>query len=155
MTAPAQTTPLALHEAARAYGDAPALADGEVRLDWAGLLAEVQRTARALIARGVRRGDRVAMWAPNTHHWVVAALAAQYAGAALVPLNTRYVAEEAADVLGRVHPAALFVSGTFLGRDRLAELRAAAPDLKIETTVVIPVEPGSSVATDAHTLNWA
>src|SRR5690606_41304779 len=51
--------------------------------------------------------------------------------------------------------SALFVSGTFLGRDRLAALRAAAPDLKIETTVVIPVEPGSSVATDAHTLNWA
>ncbi|MBF6355837.1 AMP-binding protein [Nocardia higoensis] len=154
MTVPAQTTPLALHEAARSYGDAPALADGEVRLDWSGLLAEVQRTARALIARGVRRGDRVAMWAPNTHHWVVAALAAQYAGAALVPLNTRYVADEAADVLARVHPAALFVSGTFLGRDRLAELRAAAPELAIETVVVIPVEPGTSVETDAHTLNW-
>lgn len=146
---------MALHDAARDFGDAQALAYGEVRLDWTGLLAEVQRTARALIARGVRRGDRVAIWAPNTHHWVIAALAAQYVGAALVPLNTRYVAEEAADVLARVHPAALFISGTFLRRDRLAELRAAAPELAIDTVVVIPVEPGSSVETDADTLNWA
>ncbi|MGV9742007.1 FadD3 family acyl-CoA ligase [Nocardia farcinica] len=154
MTPPAQTTPMALHDAARTHGAAPALADGEVRLDWTQLLAEVQRTARALIARGVRRGDRVAIWSPNTYHWVVAALAAHYAGAALVPLNTRYVADEAADVLGRVRPAALFVAGTFLGRDRLTELRAAAPELAIETVVVIPVEPGTSVPTDARTLNW-
>ncbi|MFI9505938.1 FadD3 family acyl-CoA ligase [Nocardia sp. NPDC052566] len=155
MTTPAQTTPMALHDAARAYATAPAVADGAVRLDWTQLLAAVQEVARALIARGVHAGDRVAMWAPNTHHWVVAALAAHYCGAALVPLNTRYVADEAADVLARVDAKALFIAGTFLGRDRLAELRAAAPDLVIETVVVIPVEPETSVDVDAHVLNWA
>ncbi|WP_280499768.1 hypothetical protein, partial [Nocardia farcinica] len=38
---------MALHDAARTHGAAPALADGEVRLDWTQLLAEVQRTARS------------------------------------------------------------------------------------------------------------
>ncbi|MFC9892792.1 FadD3 family acyl-CoA ligase [Nocardia sp. NPDC127579] len=155
MTTPAQTTPMALHDAARSFGDAPALADGTVRLSWNQLLDAVQEVARALIARGVERGDRVAMWAPNTYHWVVAALGAHYAGAALVPLNTRYVADEAADVLARVDAKALFIAGSFLGRDRLAELRAAAPELTIDTVVVIPVEPGSSIESDAQTLDWS
>ncbi|MFF0531339.1 FadD3 family acyl-CoA ligase [Nocardia amikacinitolerans] len=156
MTTPAQTTPMALHDAARTFGAAPALADGDVRLDWTQLLAAVQETARALIARGVQSGDRVAMWAPNTYHWVVAALAAHYAGAALVPLNTRYVADEAADVLSRVDAKALFIAGTFLGRDRLAELRRAAPELAIPTIVVIPVEPGGEATSpDETVLNWS
>ncbi|WP_433600016.1 FadD3 family acyl-CoA ligase [Nocardia sp. CA-135953] len=152
MTTPAQTTPMALHDAARTFGTAPALGDGDVRLDWAQLLAAVQEVARALIARGVQAGDRVAMWAPNTYHWVIAALAAHYAGAALVPLNTRYVADEAADVLERVEAKALFIAGTFLGRDRLAELRAAAPELHIDTVVVIPVE---SETDDPTALSWS
>ncbi|MEV6325095.1 FadD3 family acyl-CoA ligase [Nocardia sp. NPDC051787] len=154
MTTPAQTTPMALHHAARTFGAAPAVADGPVRLDWADLLESVQDVARALIARGVRAGDRVAMWAPNTHHWVIAALAAHYAGAALVPLNTRYVADEAADVLRRVRAKALFIAGSFLGRDRLEELHAAAPDLAIDTIVVIPVEPGTE-NTDIAALDWS
>ncbi|MEV0299024.1 FadD3 family acyl-CoA ligase [Nocardia sp. NPDC050710] len=146
---------MALHDAARTFGAAPAVADGEVRLDWTQLLGAVQEVARALIARGVQHGDRVAMWAPNTHHWVVAALAAHYVGAGLVPLNTRYVADEAADVLARVDANALFIAGTFLGRDRLAELRAAAPELVIPTIVVIPVEADTSVESEAQVLNWS
>jgi HIP---CoA ligase len=154
VTTPAQTTPLALHDAARTFGAAPAVGDGDVRLDWTQLLTAVQEVARALIARGVQTGDRVAMWAPNTHHWVIAALGAHYAGAALVPLNTRYVADEAADVLARVDAKALFIAGTFLGRDRLTELRAAAPELTINTVVVIPVEPGAE-ASGENVLNWS
>ena len=46
-----------------------------------------------MIGLGVRAGDRVAIWSPNTWHWVVACLATHYAGAAVVPLNTRYTAE--------------------------------------------------------------
>ncbi|MVU79332.1 AMP-binding protein [Nocardia sp. ET3-3] len=140
MTSPPQTTPLALHEAARLYGDAPAVGDGAVRLSWSQLLDSVRETARALIARGIQRGDRIGIWAPNTHHWVTAVLATHYVGAAIVPFNTRYVAAEAAEVLSRTNAKALFIAGTFLGRDRLAELRAAAPELGIETTIVIPVE---------------
>ncbi|WP_280489552.1 FadD3 family acyl-CoA ligase [Nocardia carnea] len=149
----AQTIPAALHAAAQTFGSAPALADGSVRLDWTQLLAEVQDVARALIARGIQVGDRVAIWSPNTWHWVVAALGAHYAGATLIPLNTRYVADEVVDVLHRVDAKALFIAGTFLKRDRLAELRAAAPDLNIGTVVVLPVE-GSEDRPDGA-LNWS
>ncbi|MGW4633924.1 FadD3 family acyl-CoA ligase [Nocardia sp. NPDC004415] len=147
MTPPAQTTPQALRDIAAAHPHEPALIDGAIRLTWADLLDQVRVAARALIARGIVTGDRVAMWAPNTHHWVVAALAAHSVGAALVPLNTRYVAAEAADVLARVDAAALFVAGPFLGRDRAAELLDKVPDLGIGTVVVIPVEADAPVTT--------
>ncbi|WP_067987519.1 FadD3 family acyl-CoA ligase [Nocardia caishijiensis] len=153
MTPAAQTTPQALRQTAEAFPHEPAIVDGDTRLTWAELLDQVRIAARALIARGIAPGDRVAMWAPNTHHWVVAALAAHSAGAALVPLNTRYVAAEAIDVLSRVDAKALFVAGPFLGRDRVTELLAEAPDSGIGTVVVIPVEPGASTPTSA--LTWA
>ncbi|WP_067820145.1 FadD3 family acyl-CoA ligase [Nocardia inohanensis] len=146
MTSPPQTTPLALHAAAATHGDAAAVGDGDVRLSWSQLLDSVRETARALLARGIQRGDRIGIWAPNTHHWVTAVLATHYVGAAIVPLNTRYVADEAADVLSRVDAKALFIAGTFLGRDRLSELRAAAPELGIETVIVIPSEVEEPVA---------
>jgi acyl-CoA synthetase (AMP-forming)/AMP-acid ligase II len=157
VTPPAQTTPQALRHIAAAHPHEPALIDGAIRLDWAELLDQVRVAARALIARGIGPGDRVAMWAPNTYHWVIAALAAHSAGAALVPLNTRYVAAEAVDVLARVDAKALFVAGPFLGRDRATELAAAAPELGIGTVVVIPI--GDEAATTAAeptgtTLTW-
>ncbi|MFE6924170.1 FadD3 family acyl-CoA ligase [Nocardia sp. NPDC057663] len=153
MTTPAQTTPQALRDVAAAHPHEPALIDGATRLTWSDLLDQVRIAARALIARDIDRGDRVAMWAPNTHHWVIAALAAHSVGAALVPLNTRYVAAEAADVLVRVDAKALFVAGPFLGRDRAAELRETAPELEIGTVVVIPVEGESAVGDGS--LSWS
>lgn len=156
MTTPSQTTPRALHDAARAHGDAPAVHDGDIRLSWAQLLDQVQQAAGALIARGVRRGDRIAIWAPNTYHWGVAALAGHYCGAALVPLNTRYVADEAVDVLERVDAKALFIAGPFLGRDRLAELRSTAPELAIDTVIVMPVEAGAPLPESTDTVvGWS
>ncbi|WP_024800849.1 FadD3 family acyl-CoA ligase [Nocardia sp. BMG51109] len=152
--APGQTTPAALHEAAGQYGDATAVIDGDVRLSWAQLLDAVREAAGALIARGVRPGDRISVWAPNTYHWVVAALAIHYTGAALVPLNTRYVADEAADVLRRVNAKALFVAGPFLGRDRLSELRSVAPDLVIDTVVVIPGDAPAAADDSPSVVAW-
>src|SRR6266568_5104082 len=81
VTTLAQTTPLALHEAARRHGDAPAVGDGDTRLSWSQLLDSVRETARALIARGIERGDRFGIWTPNTHHYVPALLDALPPGA--------------------------------------------------------------------------
>jgi len=67
----------------------------------------------------------VAIWSPNTHHWVLGALGALHAGATLVPVSTRFTGHEALDVIGRSGARALIVAGPFLGTDRLAALRAA------------------------------
>lgn len=124
-----QTVSAVLDRAAASYIDAEALVDGEVRLTYPALRASVLNAARALAGMGVRPGDRVALCAPNSHHWVIAALGALHAGAALVPINTRFTATETLDVLQRSNARALIVEAEFLGRDRLAELRALSSDL--------------------------
>ena len=83
------------------YADIEALVDGDIRLGYPEFVEEVQRTARAFMAAGLTRGDRVAMWAPNIHEWVIAALGALTAGGVIVPLNTRFKGEEAAYALSR------------------------------------------------------
>ncbi len=132
------TTPTALTNAAASFGTAEAVADGGTRLTYGQLLDEVRVGARALIARGVQPGDRVALWAPNTWQWVVAALATHYAGAVLVPINTRYTAAEAHDIISRSGAETLFVAGEFLGKDRHAQLREQFPELTLHTVVRLP-----------------
>ncbi len=150
------TIPAALARAAAEYGDAPALAEpGGPRLSWRELHEQATGVSRALIAAGVGPGDRVAVWSPNTHHWVLAALGALGGGGTLVPVSTRFTGHEALDVISRSGARALFVAGRFLGTDRLAELRAAvretpsilnastAPSLaQLDLVVRVPVEKG-------------
>ena len=147
------TIPAAVARAAREFGDAPALAEpGGPRFSYRELHQRVTTVARALIAEGVAPGDRVAIWSPNTHHWVLGALGALHAGATLVPVSTRFTGHEALDVISRSGARALIVAGPFLGTDRLAALRAAddastdptaGPGLgRLSLIVQIPIEAG-------------
>src|SRR6202046_884978 len=121
------TIPAAVASAAREFGDAEALAEpGGRRLGSRELHERSGEVARALIADGIARGDRVAVWCPNTTAWVLAALGSLTAGATLVPVSTRFTGAEALDVISRSGCRALFVDDGFLGVDRLAALRAAA-----------------------------
>lgn len=139
MTTDPRTVPAALDRFARQLPDHDALVTEDRSFTAAALRDEVHRAAAALIALGVQPGDRVAIWSPNTWHWVVACLAIHHAGAAMVPLNTRYTAAEAGDILARVEAPVLFGMGEFLGNDRVADLdRAALPALR--HIVRIPID---------------
>ena len=85
----------------------------------------VRSLARALLARGIRHGDRVVIWAPNSAEWIFACLAIQMVGAAMVPVNTRFKGGEAAYVLRQTRARMMFTVGSFLGADYLAMLRTA------------------------------
>ncbi|GAA4952781.1 FadD3 family acyl-CoA ligase [Actinoplanes utahensis] len=123
-----ETIPAALAHAARAFGTDPALVDpGVRRLDFAALHDEARTAARALIAAGVEPGDRVALWAPNTARWVLAALGVFCAGATLVPISMRATGAEAGEILARSGAKGLIVTGPFLGTDRLASLPSRPP----------------------------
>jgi acyl-CoA synthetase (AMP-forming)/AMP-acid ligase II len=124
--------------AAERHGNRPAIVDGDEVLSFAQLAGEVKRAARSLLASGIARGDRVALWAPNGWRWIVAALAVHSTGAALVPINTRFKGEEAAYLLSKSGARALFATTDFLGVDSLAMLDAAGVPLpSLETIVVI------------------
>src|SRR5262249_6700874 len=83
---------------------------------------------------GIRRGDCIALWAPNRYEWLTAALGLLAAGAALVPVNTRFKRGELAWVLRRSGARAVFSVGEFLGADyagTLAGLRRELPRLEL------------------------
>ena len=108
--------------AADRFGDHPAVVDGDLRLSYAELDDRAATFAAALVASGVERGDRVALWAPNSAEWIVAVLGLFQAGAVLVPVNTRFKGTEAADLLTRSHARVLVTVTDFLDTDYLAML---------------------------------
>lgn len=117
------TIPACLRSAAAEVPDVEAVVDGDVRLTYADLEAQAHRFARAVIARGLRPGDRAAIWAPNSVSWVVSALGVLCAGGVVVPVNTRFKGAEARHVLGKVRANLLVVHDDFLHGGYLAALR--------------------------------
>lgn len=112
-----QSIPDALDHAATTWPDTTAIEDGALHLSFSDLRILAHRAARSLKMRGIKPGDRVAIWAPNTWEWVVAALGIHCAGAALVTLNTRYKGFEARQILDSSKAKLLFTVDGFLGLD--------------------------------------
>ena len=124
------TIPHAAAAAAARWGDAPAVLEHGETWSFAELWERSRAAASALLARGVGAGDRVAIWAPNSREWIVAAIAAMSCGAAVVTLNTRLKGREAGDILRRTHARLLFTVTDFLGIDYQALLAGEElPDL--------------------------
>jgi acyl-CoA synthetase (AMP-forming)/AMP-acid ligase II len=112
-----QSIPDALDRAATTWPDTTALEDGALHLSFSELRILAHRAARSLKMRGIKPGDKVAIWAPNTWEWVVAALGIHCAGAVLVTLNTRYKGFEARQILDSSKAKFLFTVDGFLGLD--------------------------------------
>jgi len=116
------TIPGVLDRATVRHVGVEALVEGELRLDFGQLRDAADEVARALIASGIQRGDRIAIWAPNMAEWAIAALGTHRAGAAVVTLNTRLKGSEAAYVLQRSGARLLFTVTDFLDTDYVAML---------------------------------
>ncbi|WP_324261079.1 FadD3 family acyl-CoA ligase [Altererythrobacter sp. H2] len=145
MSALPPTIPHAAEAAARRWPDRLALVEGEDRRTFAELWQECRTAASALLERGVTTGDRIAIWAPNRREWVVAAVAAQTCGAAIVPLNTRLKGREAGDILRRTRARILFTVSGFLDIDYPALL--AGEDLPyLGETVLLDRDWGAFLA---------
>jgi acyl-CoA synthetase (AMP-forming)/AMP-acid ligase II len=134
------TTPRLLRSSAERFSSREAIVDGDVSLTFPELAARAQEAARAFMAIGIERGDRVAIWAPNVWEWVVAALGLQSAGAVLVPLNTRFKGNEAGYILRKSGARALITITGFLDTDYVSLLRDAVDvtaDLPDLATIVV------------------
>jgi long-chain acyl-CoA synthetase len=121
---------LLLPRAARLYADRLAVWDADVRYDFAELLARTRRLAGALAARGVGRGDRVAILDVNSHRYLEAYYACAHAGAVLVPINSRLSAPELEYVLNDSGAKAMLVAAPYFDA-----FEAARP--KLESVEVV------------------
>jgi acyl-CoA synthetase (AMP-forming)/AMP-acid ligase II len=145
--------PELLRQAADLHGDRPAIVDEEVEvtITFRALAMLAEETARAWMALGVGRGDRVAVWAPNSWAWEVAALGVHLAGAVLVPISTRFKGREAAAILGKTRARALVIQNEFLGVDYLRLLRDAGFDAAQEELPIVAL----GAEAPAGTLRWS
>jgi acyl-CoA synthetase (AMP-forming)/AMP-acid ligase II len=129
VTLRAETIPSAVAASIAARPDAEAVVEPGQRVTYRELGERVSAATRAMLAAGVAPGDRVAIWAPNGLGWIVAALAAQSAGAALVPINTRWKGGEAAYLLSASKAVMLVTAVGFLDTDTAGMLAADATPL--------------------------
>jgi len=114
-------------------GAKPALIFQDQPISYAQLNGLIERCANALAARGIARGDRVAIMLPNIPQFVVAYYAVARLGAIVVPLNVLYKADEIAYMLGDSEAKAFIVFEGFWAQG--AEAVKGSP--AVEHTVVV------------------
>jgi len=103
--APAVSFAALLETTARARSDAPALIWDGGALSYRDLDARASGLACALVARGLRPGDRAAVVMPNRWQFVVALLGGLKAGLTLAPIDPLLKAEERAEIVADLKPA--------------------------------------------------
>ncbi|QFG69658.1 AMP-binding protein [Ornithinimicrobium pratense] len=138
---------------ARAHAEREALVEMATGRRWTygELLTDVNRVARGFLASGVRRGDRVGIWAPNCAEWTIVQLATAKIGAILVNINPAYRTHELAYVLRQSGVSTIVVAESFKGSSypsMVEEVRDECPDL---VQVLVIGSPGWSAFLDgAH-----
>lgn len=136
-----ETIPEMVLSAADRFGDAEAVVDGPLRLTFAEVAHRIRCAAGAFAGLGLEKGDRVAVWAPNSAEWIIAAFGLLAAGGVLVPVNTRFKTEEAGDIITRSAAKAVLVQKGFLGRDYVAPPGVPVIDLRSDfLTAGLPFE---------------
>jgi amino acid adenylation domain-containing protein len=127
--------------------DAPAVIGDDLVWDSATLLDRAERIARALRRRGVKRGDRVALYAPRSHATIAAVLGVLEIGAAYVPLDVAAPAARLADQVTHAHAAVV------LAADDAGDVAGEAPVLRLGEALAMgdgapAIEPVRVEATD-------
>jgi len=114
---------------ARTVGHRPAVIHFGETLSYRDLRQRAREASRALLAVGVKRGDRVGVLLGNQPEWMVMCYAAAYVGATFVPLNTWYKKTELAWTLRHCELSVLVAADRFLNQDFAGLLRELLPEL--------------------------
>jgi fatty-acyl-CoA synthase len=125
------------------YGNRDAVVDvaSARRLSYADFDAAVEVLARALLARGIAPGDRMAIWAPNCLEWQLVQYATARVGAILVTVNPSYRTHELEFVLRQAGVRTLVAASAFKTSDYRAMVDEVRPGLPQLTDVVYLDDP--------------
>ncbi|MBL8260033.1 MAG: acyl-CoA ligase (AMP-forming), exosortase A system-associated [Candidatus Competibacteraceae bacterium] len=129
---------LILEQASR-RPDAAAIVHRQAVLDYAGLARQVQAAARGLLALGLKRSERVAIYLPKQFEAVVALFAAASAGGVFVPINPLLKPEQVGHILRDCDVKILVTARA--RADRLNLDPAVFPDLRALVLVDQPDSP--------------
>ena len=118
--------------------DAVVVRHQDVRWTYAEFGARVDRVARALVAIGLRPGDRLGIWAPNCAEWLLVQYASAKAGVILVNVNPAYRTSELEFVLEQSGCRVLISARAFKSSDYVAMVKEVAPRCQaLERTVFL------------------
>jgi len=125
------TIPQQLDKTVSRHGarDAAVFVAENLRLSWHDLKRRADDVAAGLLALGLRRGNRVGIWAPNRHEWLLVQFATARVGLVLVNINPAYRQSELEYALNKVGCRALVMARRFKGSDYLGMLSAIAPEI--------------------------
>ncbi|MDR1310163.1 MAG: AMP-binding protein [Deltaproteobacteria bacterium] len=101
----------------------------ESRYTWSSLNDEVDRLARGLMALGVKKDERIAIWATNVPQWLTTLYASAKIGAILVTVNTHYRKSEIEYLLRQSESNYLFLMDSFRGFSYVGALNEIAPEI--------------------------
>lgn len=104
-----------------------------VRLTYREMWHAAEQLARALLALGVRVGERVGIWSPNRYEWIVVQYATARIGAILVNINPAYRTDELRYALAQSGVSVLFYAKQFrqtLYEPMLQAIRSECPELR-------------------------
>jgi len=120
-----------LTETARRFPahDAAVFTNLNWRRNWSMMVQEVDTVARALLAIGLRRGDRFGVWATNIPEWVLLQFATARIGVILVTINPSYRTGELAYAIRQSGLSGLAMIDGFKGSDYFASMRELVPEL--------------------------
>ena len=124
-----------LRRTAARVGDNDALVvpHQDYRATYRELIAQCEEVARGLLASGVKKGDRVGIWAPNRYEWVITQYATAAMGAILVNINPAYRTSELEYALNQSGISFFILAAGFRQADyraMLAEVKSRCPDLR-------------------------
>jgi long-chain acyl-CoA synthetase len=125
--------------------------DGSYRaLSWQRVAEQAHALAKALSAKGLRRGDRVLLVAENRPEWLIADLAIMSAGGITVPAYTTNTSHDHAYLLQHSGASAVVVSNGRIAKRVLPAL-AEAPEVRL-VIAMEPLEDASEVGIEV--LEW-
>ena len=132
-----------LRRAVARFGARDAVVDVSAgqRLTYAELDAAVDEVARGLFARGVQRGDRVGIWAPNCIPWFLIQYATARIGAILVNINPAYRTHELEYVLRQAGISTLVSAISFKTSEYRQMIEQVRPELTNLADVVYLDDP--------------
>jgi fatty-acyl-CoA synthase len=110
-----------------------AIFDAEgLRLSWYDVQQRTDEMAAGLLALGLRRGNRVGIWAPNRHEWLITQFATARVGLVLVNINPGYRTSELEYALQKVGCRALVLARRYRTSDYLGMLGEIAPEIYLK-----------------------
>lgn len=114
------------------YPDNPAIVyvDRDFRLTYKEFSRVVDETAKGLMALGVQKGEKVAVWATNIPFWVTLQFATAKIGAVLLTVNTNYKSAELEYLLTQSETENLFLIDGYQDTDYINTVYDLVPELR-------------------------